>query len=144
MRIISGGQTGADRGALSAAKDLGLQTGGWMPKGYKTEKGPRPELAVMYQVKEHTSPEYAPRTEANVKEADGTIWVGRMGSLGYHCTMRAVIKHHRPYLVNPTAAELRRWIKRYDIRTLNVAGNRESSNPAAFSDAYVLIVETFR
>ena len=36
-KIISGGQTGADMGGLLAAKDLGIRTGGWMPKGWLTE-----------------------------------------------------------------------------------------------------------
>ena len=32
-RIISGGQTGADRGGLDAAIELGIPHGGWCPKG---------------------------------------------------------------------------------------------------------------
>lgn len=40
--IISGGQTGADQGGLDAGKALGLKTGGLMPKGWRTEAGPRP------------------------------------------------------------------------------------------------------
>ncbi len=35
--IISGGQTGADRGALDAAIELGIKHGGWCPKGRKAE-----------------------------------------------------------------------------------------------------------
>ena len=30
-RVISGGQTGADRAALIAARAAGIPTGGWMP-----------------------------------------------------------------------------------------------------------------
>ena len=41
-KIISGGQTGADYGALLAAHALGLETGGWAPKGWRTEDGPKP------------------------------------------------------------------------------------------------------
>jgi len=37
--VISGGQTGADRGGLIAAKELGIPTGGTAPLGYKTEAG---------------------------------------------------------------------------------------------------------
>jgi hypothetical protein len=32
-KIISGGQTGANRGGLDAAIELGLQHGGFCPKG---------------------------------------------------------------------------------------------------------------
>jgi hypothetical protein len=35
--IVSGGQTGADRGGLLAAKELGIDTGGWMPHGLMCE-----------------------------------------------------------------------------------------------------------
>ncbi len=47
-RIVSGGQTGADQGALMAAKRLGLSTGGWMPQGFTTEAGTRPDYGPLY------------------------------------------------------------------------------------------------
>ena len=43
-KIISGGQTGADMGALLAARELGIPTGGVAPKGWLTENGPQEEL----------------------------------------------------------------------------------------------------
>lgn len=36
-KIISGGQTGADRAALDFAIDNNISHGGWIPKGRKTE-----------------------------------------------------------------------------------------------------------
>ena len=33
MKIISGGQTGIDRAALDAAIEMGVDYGGWCPKG---------------------------------------------------------------------------------------------------------------
>jgi hypothetical protein len=38
-RVISGGQTGADRGGLDAALELGIACGGCCPKGRKAEDG---------------------------------------------------------------------------------------------------------
>ncbi|MBR1837729.1 MAG: molybdenum cofactor carrier, partial [Kiritimatiellae bacterium] len=32
-RIVSGGQTGVDRGALDGAIAAGIAIGGWIPKG---------------------------------------------------------------------------------------------------------------
>ena len=39
LKIVSGGQTGADRGGLEAAIHLGLDWGGWAPKGWRAEDG---------------------------------------------------------------------------------------------------------
>ncbi len=39
IKIISGGQTGADRAALDVAIDLGLDYGGSIPKGRLAEDG---------------------------------------------------------------------------------------------------------
>jgi hypothetical protein len=43
-KIISGGQTGADRAALDVALKFGIPHGGWIPKGRKTEDGTLPEI----------------------------------------------------------------------------------------------------
>ena len=39
QEVWSGGQNGANIAGLRAAKAVGLKTGGWMPKGYRTEGG---------------------------------------------------------------------------------------------------------
>jgi len=39
-KIMSGGQTGADRAALGFALDHGIRHGGWCPKGRRAEDGP--------------------------------------------------------------------------------------------------------
>ena len=38
-KIISGGQTGADRAGLDFAIETGLEHGGYVPKGRKAEDG---------------------------------------------------------------------------------------------------------
>lgn len=43
FKIISGGRTGADQGALDAALELNHPCGGWRPKGRKSESGPIPD-----------------------------------------------------------------------------------------------------
>ena len=42
MRILSGGQTGVDRGALDAAIASHIDYGGWCPKGGWAEDAPTP------------------------------------------------------------------------------------------------------
>lgn len=44
MMIISGGQCGADRGALYAANEVGIKTGGFIPPGFKTDDNYSPEI----------------------------------------------------------------------------------------------------
>ncbi len=70
QKIISGGQTGADQGALDAALELGVPCGGWCPRGRKSENGPIPER---YPLQEHESGDTADRTRANVLDSDGNL-----------------------------------------------------------------------
>src|SRR6266496_3086201 len=69
-KIISGGQTGADRAALDFAIGRGIAHGGYCPRGRVAEDGMIPER---YQLRETPSSDYAPRTEWNVRDSDGTV-----------------------------------------------------------------------
>jgi predicted Rossmann-fold nucleotide-binding protein len=62
-KIISGGQTGADRAALDTAIEKGIPHGGWIPKGRKTEDGTLPE---QYNLQEMPTTSYPKRTEKNI------------------------------------------------------------------------------
>lgn len=143
-KIISGGQTGADQGALVGAKRVGIATGGWMPRGFLTEAGPCPNLAALYGLQEHPSPLYPPRTRQNVRDADGTIWGGPSDdSRGFRCTFRAVEDYSKPFLNDPDARTLRQWIEQWNISVLNVAGPRASRDKKAHQRAAELIIEAF-
>lgn len=134
-KIISGGQTGADIGALKAAKALGLQTGGWLPKGCLTLEGPNPQLLELYDMCEHSSSYYPRRTYANVHDSQGTIrFALKFTSPGERCTHKAIKYHNRPYLdVDITkprpVRDVTAWITEHGIECLNVAGNSESTAP---------------
>ena len=69
-KIISGGQTGADRAGLDFAIQAGLEHGGYVPKGRKAEDG---RIDDRYQLIELSSSSYVDRTKRNVEESDGTI-----------------------------------------------------------------------
>lgn len=144
MIIISGGQTGADQGALRGALDVGLLTGGWMPAKFRTEEGSRPDLAVQYGLREHHSPRYPPRTRMNVKISDATVWVGSIGSPGFLCTKRASKDYGKPWIENPSPAKLRDFVDAHKVLMLNVAGSSESRFPGAFELARSLVYETFK
>lgn len=125
-KIISGGQTGADRTGLECARALGLETGGTAPKGYKTENGPDHSLKD-FGVREALFADYPHRTRLNVLQSDATLWFGTIGSPGYRCTKNAADEYARPFWVNPTRGEMRCMAEVYEV--VNVAGNRLSKNP---------------
>ncbi len=135
-KIISGGQTGADRGALDAALALGKPCGGWCPKGRRAEDGRIPDR---YPLQEHVSSAYQARTEANVLDSDGTLVFCRgKPAGGTALTIRLASRHKKPCLVvsldgatdtEEMVRHIRRWGKTHGIRVLNVAGPRESEKP---------------
>lgn len=130
--IVSGGQTGVDRGALDAAIALGIPHRGWCPKGRKAEDGVIPGR---YNMQEMPDRHYWKRTERNVLDSDATlVFPGNGGSKGTALTIRIARKKGRPILVMPledTDAEktVRAWLTAENIRVLNVAGPRESGCP---------------
>ena len=131
-KIVSGGQTGVDRGALDAARQLGIRHGGWCPRGRLAEDGTIP---AVYQLRETSSADYHVRTLRNVLDSDGTLILYRNAlSGGSELTYRIAEKHNKPFLLmdlgaDPAADLVRRWLHETRIVTLNVAGPRESSAP---------------
>jgi hypothetical protein len=143
-RVISGGQTGADRGALEAAIELGIQHGGHCPAGRRAEDGRIPDR---YRLIETESADYAVRTERNVLGADGTLLVTRGAPTGGSALTAALArKHNRPFLhvdldsAGDPRAAVREWLAAGQIRCLNVAGPRESSCPGIAQDVRALVV----
>ena len=65
-KIISGGQTGADRAGLNAAMEAGIVVGGCCPKGRLAEDGAVPET---YPLTELKTASYPARTEKNVQDS---------------------------------------------------------------------------
>jgi hypothetical protein len=128
MKIISGGQTGADRGALEAAIECGVETGGFAPRGYLTEIGN--DISLKNYGLVDSGLWYPKRTELNAKSSDMTIWFGRSNDYaGLNATKKACKKHGKPFVDVSImfAADIRDLIK--DNGIVNVAGNRESKTP---------------
>lgn len=143
-RVISGGQSGADRAGLEVARVLGIETGGTAPKGYRTEFGPDLALRDVFGLVESSSPDYASRTLANVRAGLGTVVFGRLSSTGTSLTLSYCRVSGKPWLANPTAEELRHWVMEFEVATLNVAGNRHSTDPAIFYHAAATLLSALR
>ncbi len=139
IRIISGGQTGSDRGALMAALDRGIPCGGWCPADRQDERGVIPAI---FPVRPLAGADPAKRTVRNALESDATCIV-RFRELdeGSKLAAAACRRENKPYLyldaheleVEEAAQELRRFVREHQITTLNISGPRASGHPAAES-----------
>ena len=144
-KIISGGQTGADRAALDVAIKLSIPHGGRIPKGRKTEDG---ALTQKYKLKEMSTDSYPARTEQNVIDSDGTLIIAR-GKLtgGSDYTRHMTLKHKKQLLgidLNLTshfdaASLIVSWIKLQRVQVLNVAGPRASKDRQIYSDVVIIL-----
>lgn len=55
-KIISGGQTGADRAALDAGRIMGVEIGGFCPRGRLAEDGPIPAEYPLIELSDQGEP----------------------------------------------------------------------------------------
>lgn len=134
LRIVSGGQTGADLAALDWAIAHSADHGGWCPKGRRSEDGPIP---LHYLLSETPLSNYLQRTEWNVRDSDATVIFTLTDALdgGSKRTAQFADKLHRPWLhFRPGVHEkyLAQFLTRHKVTTLNVAGKRESSAPGIY------------
>lgn len=163
-KIVSGGQTGVDTGALLAANALGLETGGWAPLGWLTEDGPQEEFMLRMGLKECPRAGYPARTEMNVRDSDGTLILFNTGALegGTYDTdccassmdkptyyARIVLENFKLIEVPTNTGwtrshshmSLTSWINLMGIQTLNVAGPRQSKWPRGCELACSYLIE---
>jgi hypothetical protein len=148
-KVISGGQTGSDIAGVLAAKNFGIETGGTMPRGFLTQAGPKPEYATLFNMVEHSSPKYPPRTIKNVSDSDGTIRLAYdFGSPGERLTLKAIQDMKKPYIdvhmASPKSPkEIVDWINRHNIKVLNVAGNSERTYSGITGDVLEYLESVF-
>ena len=136
-KIVSGGQTGVDRGALDAALALGFPCGGWCPAGRRAEDG---VIDPSYPLRETDSERYIVRTRENVVDSDATliIYFGAIEG-GTARTLAICREFHRPclkldalrYAPAQAAQLIRQFIVDHHIARLNVAGPRASKQAQA-------------
>jgi predicted Rossmann fold nucleotide-binding protein DprA/Smf involved in DNA uptake len=145
MKIISGGQTGVDRGALDAALESGIECGGSCPLGRKAEDG---VISEKYPVTELNSTVYSDRTRKNVIDSDATliIYFGQLQG-GTAFTRQCCIQENKPYLVidaskagqDDLVQHILEFIRQNRTQVLNVAGPRASKVPTAQEATRVLM-----
>lgn len=138
LKIISGAQTGVDRGALDAALENKVSCGGWVPEGRKAEDG---VIAEIYPVRVLAGAGYSQRTRKNVQDSDGTviIYYGMLRG-GTEKTLRYCQDENKPCLlldaleVMPERAAVRimTFLSGLEGETLNFAGPRASGEQRTY------------
>jgi hypothetical protein len=150
MKIISGGQTGVDRGALDAAMEVGIECGGTCPAGRKAEDGIIPAI---YPLTELTSNIYSDRTRQNVIDSDATLII-HFGQLegGTAFTRQCCIAEDKSHLVidasrdeqTVLAQQIMDFIRQNKVQVLNVAGPRASKVPVAQEQTRLLLMKVLK
>lgn len=149
-KIVSGGQTGADRAALDWAIQRGVAHGGWCPKGRLAADGPLPGH---YLLRETESTGYRQRTKLNVRDSDATLifntGVLDGGTLQTAYFAQTLGKPHLVVQLDELAQEsvvrrLRVWLTEGQFGVLNVAGPREEKRPGIYACVTALLDDCFR
>lgn len=142
IKIISGGQTGADRAALDFAIEHGIPHGGWCPRGRLAEDGTLPNH---YELRETPTRKYAERTVWNVRDSDATVVfsiaaepqggtrltlvvAARLGKQVLHLS-RDALEGETDDAVAAAAERMLAFFGKHDVATLNIAGPRASQEP---------------
>lgn len=149
--IRSGGQSGADRGALDAARSAGVAVRGWCPPGGWAEDFPSsPGVRALYpELEETPTADVVQRTEWNVRDADATLIVCPCpieDSPGTMATQEFAQTHGKPCLVSDgtDAGKVEAWLSSLPGTNgieLNVAGPRASESPSAYGTTRALVAQ---
>jgi len=149
-KIISGGQTGADRAALDFALENKVEIGGFIPKNRRAEDGKIPDKYL--NLTETSTANYAERTALNVINSDATLIVSH-GKLtgGSLLTKRLAAKHKKPFLhidlskmtLETAADKTRIWLKIIDCKNLNIAGPRASTDAKIYEETKLFLAALF-
>jgi hypothetical protein len=123
-KIISGGQSGADRAGLDFAIKNGLEHGGYVPRGRKAEDG---RIDDRYNLVELSTSSYPARTMKNIEESDGTVIL----------SLERRLSGGTKLIPNPDSLRLEvqaltDFLCSNKIEVLNVAGPRESKEPGVY------------
>lgn len=148
-KIVSGGQTGADRAALDWAIANCIPHGGWCPVGRLAEDGP---IDTLYNLMETPKADYLQRTEWNVRDSDATVIFSQNPNLtgGSLATMKLAAEYVKPCLhisalQTPieNAGQLRVFIQKNEVHILNIAGPRATGEPEVGEFIQLVLKELF-
>ena len=139
-KIVSGGQTGADRAALDFAIENCIDYGGFVPHGRIAEDGLIPSRYEHLTEAADVNP--AERTRLNVLSSDATILITHGPSAGgSKQTEEFAHSLGKPLLhtdltnepMSDAAKKAADWLELTGCRILNIAGPRASDDPNIYT-----------
>ena len=140
-----------DLAGLLAAKELGIATGGWMPRGMIAEDGPHPDFIAMFGMAEQINRRstfiaaYATLCLESITESRGVALTLREATKASKPVLRVVfLEEGGKMLPQKTPAEVAEWIIETKVAVLNIAGNSESRSPGTQEAARHYLLEVFR
>lgn len=155
IELRSGGQSGADRGAMDAAQACGVSVSGWCPAGGWAEDLPEPPgvRALYPQMVETPLADVAQRTEWNIRDSTCCIalntavrGISRGTDLGYECYEKYGIPHFEivvdgPVSIDEQIEQACAWLQSLDndAIVLGVGGPRASEHAGIYDIAYHVV-----
>ena len=152
VKVLSGGQSGTDRGAMDAAQTCEVPVGGWCPAGGWAEDLPDPPgvLALYPQMSETPSGDVAQRTEWNIRDSSCCIVLNTLKrgtskgtDFGYECYERYGIPHFEIVVDGPDSVDgqiehVVEWLHELDDDAIvvSIGGPRASEYPGIYGIAY--------
>lgn len=128
-KVITGGRSGAQQEAWAAARRAGVATGGYMPRGFATEDGPRPRLGMLYGAIEFPLDEPT-RLRANLRRADALLWLGDPLAEEGQTAIGACRELGKPFLAAEPGwtppAEVVAWLIVFEVRTLTIGAGPDA------------------
>jgi predicted Rossmann fold nucleotide-binding protein DprA/Smf involved in DNA uptake len=149
-KIISGGQTGADRAALDFAIENAIDCGGFVPKERRAEDG---RISDKYpNLVETETRNYSERTQLNILNSDATI-IFSHGNLtgGSLLTKKLAVKHKKPILhvdfvqfsKEKTINDATGFLASIECEILNIAGTRASGDSEIYQKTKNFLTNLF-
>lgn len=154
LKVVSGGQTGVDQAGLFIASEVGLEIGGWCPKGGLDEN----KIDIRRQfpsLVEATTSNPDERTKLNIRDSDGTLIIVPSWPLpekikdGTLLTIEEAQRLKKPYLIfsltdkEQNSNIIQKWVQDNDIEVLNIAGPRESNSPGINEKTREMLLDFF-
>ena len=149
-KIISGGQTGADRAAFDFALEKGIEISGFVPKNRMAEDG---EISAKYpNLLETRAKNPVRRTELNARYSDATLILSH-GNLtgGSKKTLQLAEKWNKPFLhidfdemnLDEAVLQTKKWLESINCQELNVAGARASKDSQIYEKTRLFLEKLF-